>query len=168
MRAKSLSLAVIAATFLSATPVSSVSAQGSWATYTNARFGYALCYPAHLLTPQREADNGDGRTFKGKNGAEMRVWGSNNALDITLEEQMGKASMWVSDPNPRAYPAINYRKLFDGYYIAAGHSRSEDSFEKTYLKDGSFLTVQIRYPQKDATIWKPIVRRITQCFKPNK
>ena len=168
MRAKPLSLTIILATFLNAAPVSSASVQGDWATYTNAQFGYALCYPADLLIPQREADNGDGRTFKGKNGAEMRVWGNNNALDTTLEKKMDRASMWVSDPDPRAYPTINYRKLFDGYYIATGHSRSEDSFEKTYLKDGAFLTVQIRYPQSHAKLWKPIVRRIAQCFKPSK
>lgn len=32
-----------------------------WKVYTNARFGYSICYPADLLTGHLEADNGDGR-----------------------------------------------------------------------------------------------------------
>ncbi len=32
-------------------------------TYHNSRFDYAIEYPANLLIPQGEADNGDGQVF---------------------------------------------------------------------------------------------------------
>lgn len=138
----------------------------SWQTYDNARFGYTVCYPANALTPQPEAENGDGRTFTGANGVKMRVWGRQNANDISLADQMARAAMPATDPNPRAYPRINYRKLYDDFYIATGNTRDEDSFEKTYLKDGQFITLQIVFPQSEAAKWRPLVRRISGCFKP--
>ncbi len=43
-------------------------------TYSNARFDYSISYPAGLLEAQGEADNGDGQTFRAKDGhAEMHV-----------------------------------------------------------------------------------------------
>lgn len=159
----------LVATLAFALPVAAIgqnTSGGNWNTYTNARFGYSLCYPATMLKSQAEADNADGRVFKGRNGAEMRVWGSNNAAETSLEDRMNRASMPVTDPNPRAYPRINYRKLYTDHYVVTGNSRDEDSFEKTYLKDGQFLTVQIKYPQADAKTWKPVVARINRCFKP--
>ena len=52
------------------------------ATYINARFGYSISYPESLLIAEREADNGDGRTFHAHNGtAKVSVWGANRDDD---------------------------------------------------------------------------------------
>ena len=39
-----------------------------WKTYTNARFGYSISYPADVLMPQGESDNGDGQKFLSRDG----------------------------------------------------------------------------------------------------
>lgn len=140
-------------------------AQKNWQDYTDTDAGYSLCYPVDMLETQPQTDNNDWRSFKGRNGAEMRISISAYPLNKTLEEAMNQTSMWVSDPNPRAYPRINYRKLYSNFYIATGNSRSENSFEKTYWKDGKFLSLDLRYPQKDAKMWAPVVKRISACFK---
>src|SRR5262249_52024686 len=63
-----------------------VFAQNTYKTYANARFKYSISYPADLLVPQGEAENGDGQIFheKSASSVEMRVYGGNNALNETL------------------------------------------------------------------------------------
>src|ERR1700744_2349576 len=52
--------------------------------YSNARFGYAVSYPAAQFTAQPESGNGDGRAFKAKgSSAQILVWGAYNALNQT-------------------------------------------------------------------------------------
>lgn len=60
--------------------------QTKYKTYNNARFGYSISYPSDLLSPQGEADNGDGQIFLG-DGAEMRVFGSNLLLNESLQKE---------------------------------------------------------------------------------
>src|SRR5947207_3694227 len=51
--------------------------QNDYKTYANARFKYSIGYPADLLIPQGESENGDGQVFKetGSSSVEMRVYG---------------------------------------------------------------------------------------------
>ena len=49
--------------------------QSGYVTYYNSRFEYSIKYPVKVLVPQEEAENGDGRVFLAKGGAELRVWG---------------------------------------------------------------------------------------------
>lgn len=145
----------------------SPAAAQSWQTYHNDRDGYSLCYPADLLQPQPTSESGGNwHSFTGAHGVKMRVRSIENRDNSTLRQKMGQASVPVTDPNPRAYPRINYRKLYDDFYIATGNTRDQDSFEKTYLKDGQFITLQIVFPQSEAAKWRPLVRRISACFKP--
>jgi len=63
---------------------SSASEQRGFATYANARYGYSIAYPDDLLTPGKEADDGDGLAFSAKTGgARVAVWGRYNATDDT-------------------------------------------------------------------------------------
>lgn len=138
-----------------------------WDSYTNARFGYQLCYPSGVFSAQPEAANGDGRQFVAVHGgAAMRVWGSNNATDDTLDSKMNAVQIWSSDPDPRAYPRINFKQRAGDHYVVTGNSLTEDFYEKTYLSNGTFVSLQIRYPQKDARYWKAMLPRIANCFKP--
>src|SRR5437588_5064694 len=64
---------------------SHVFAHSDYRTYTNARFGYSISYPASVLVPQGESDNGDGQIFRSRDGhAEMRVFGRYNVQNETL------------------------------------------------------------------------------------
>src|SRR5256714_15334892 len=50
--------------------------QNNYKTYANARFKYSISYPADLLIPQGEAENGDGQGFREKSGSgERRGYG---------------------------------------------------------------------------------------------
>ena len=76
-------LAVAARQIVFATP------QNDYKTYANARFKYSISYPADLLIPQGEAENGDGQVFREKSSSvEMRVYGGYNvSTEDWLDEQ---------------------------------------------------------------------------------
>src|SRR5205809_7691970 len=62
--------------------------QNDYKTYANARFKYSIRYPADLLIPQGEAENGDGQVFREKFGSvEMRVYGGYNVSNETLRSK---------------------------------------------------------------------------------
>ena len=171
MRGLLLGLAT-AGSMLTVTPVAAQdwqSYESGWNTYANGRFGYELCYPDGLVKPQPEAENGDGRVFEGRNGAEMRVWGSNNTLEKTLEAALEESpSTWVEHNDSGGTPRVNYSRQFSSYYVVSGNNETHDFFEKSYLKDGQFMTVRITFPVDDARRWQPVVARVLRCFKPVK
>lgn len=165
---KPVSAMIVFAVCIGATTVVSARTPELWDSYTNVRFGYHLCYPSGVFVAQPEADNGDGQMFVAQHSsAVMRVWGSNNALEETLDQKMNATQMWIADPDPRAYPRINYRKRTGNHYIVTGNSRTDDFYEKTYLANGAFISLQIRYPQRQAKYWQAMLPRISGCFKPS-
>ncbi|MDF0599360.1 hypothetical protein P1J78_01315 [Psychromarinibacter sp. C21-152] len=61
-----------------------------WQTYTNARFGTTIDYPAARFDPMPPPQNGDGRSFEARDGGgSFAVWGSYNALEDTPAGRMG-------------------------------------------------------------------------------
>src|SRR5256886_15908404 len=68
--------------------------QNNYKTYANARFKYSISYPADLLIPQGEAENGDGQVFREKSGSvEMRVYGghkSSNKILLGRAEELNR------------------------------------------------------------------------------
>jgi hypothetical protein len=91
-------------------------AQAGFQTYTNARFGYRIAYPADF-TPQGESDNGDGQVFTGGDDAELRVWGGYNVLGETpasaLREELRRCA-----ENRRQ---ITYRTVGRGFFVVSGY-----------------------------------------------
>src|SRR5262245_4804345 len=70
-------------------------------TYHNAPYDYSICYTADVFIPQGEADSGDGQRFLSKDGkAEMLVYGSNNALQQTLQQAFAEASASRAKDHP--------------------------------------------------------------------
>lgn len=133
-----------------------------WVTYGNARFGYALCYPADLLHPQREADNGDGRAFLGPDGAELRVWGNYNALDQSLAEAMREDEAQLAAEGS----AVTYRASRANWYVLSGRSRDKLFYWRRVLTDDRFASFEFSYPAQAATMWNPIAARLSRCFRP--
>jgi hypothetical protein len=81
-------------------------AQNNYRTYHNARFDYSISYPANILVPQGEAENGDGQKFLSGNGrAEMLVYGSHNSLDQSLRQVYESETSRTEHPNRR----VTYR-----------------------------------------------------------
>jgi len=133
-----------------------------WAAYTNSRFGYALCYPADLLHPQREADNGDGRAFLGPGHVELRVWGNYNALDQSLAEVMREDEKRLAADGG----AVTYRAARAHWYVLSGRRRGKLFYWRRVLTGDRFASFEFSYPAQAATMWNPIAARLSRCFRP--
>jgi hypothetical protein len=140
-------------------------AQIKYETYINSRYSYSIGYPKGILTPQPEADNGDGRVFTTRDGAaELRVWGMYNALSDTLKKA------YLNDLKERG-SGVTYKVLMrDGYVISGVHG-NKVYYQKTILQgsDGdtgaTFSTFTVEYKKSQKAKYDPIVRRIASSFR---
>ncbi|MEW6131157.1 MAG: hypothetical protein AB1757_29265 [Acidobacteriota bacterium] len=135
-------------------------AQGNYQTYTNARFAYAIAYPADLLIPQGEADNGDGQKFISKDGrAVLLVYGSHNALNQKLKEAFAEASAPTDDRQ------VTYKILRADWFVVSGKAGEKIFYQKTLLKNGVFKTFRIEYDESQKNIYDTVTAKIAKSFK---
>jgi len=131
--------------------------QQNYNTYSNARFGYSISYPSNLLTPQGEAENGDGQVFK-NNETELRVWGSNNALGRTLRQEF--------NANLNDYGrGVTYKTLLKNGFVISGTQKGKIFYHKTIFNDDQFLTFTFFYPTSKRSVYDSIVSKIAKSFK---
>ncbi len=161
MRRISIVIVAIAAAILAGSALG----QTKYQTYSNARFAYSIDYPADLLVPQDEAQNGDGRVFKAKRGdAELRVWGQYNALFDTLKKS------YLSDLKERG-SGVTYKTLLTASYVISGTKDGKIYYQKTILSgtDGdagaTFATFVIQYNKAEKATWDPVAAKISRSFK---
>ena len=137
-------------------------AQTKYSTYTNDRFGYSIDYPANLLTPQPEADNGDGRIFLSHDKkVEMRVWGNYDALSRSLRGEYRDAL--------KTYIGVKYKILLNDGFVVSGVSKGAIYYRKTlYRKSGdvgTFYTFYITYPESARKPYDAVVRKVAGSLK---
>ena len=138
----------------------SAAASHDWRTYVNVRFGYAICYPADLVQPQPEADNGDGRVFSGADGVELRVYGRNNATDATLKSAEKDDETRLGNGGG----LITYRAAKVDWYVLSGRLGDRLFYAKTRLVEDQFEIFELSYPASAAKTWDPVSARISSCF----
>jgi hypothetical protein len=136
-------------------------ASTAWLTYTNVRYGYAMCYPAGVLRPQPEADSGDGRKFVGANGAELFVFGQWNVEDASLSD-------WATD-EVQSFTGkrslITYRAARPNWLVLSGTDGGRfDFYTKTIKRSDEFVMFQLKYPAAQTRVYRPIVDRLSHCL----
>lgn len=132
-------------------------------SYANARFGYFIIYPQEKLVPEREADNGDGRTFHARQGtAKMSVWGSYRNQDLEKTPQ-DIARAYESDCGPAkpAYQLLKPKLVAFSCATAAGRV----IYQKTIVNDDVLRSVRFDYPASEHAIWEPIVNQVAGSLK---
>ena len=151
---------LVAATAV-ALSLASAGTAAAWPTYVNVRYGYQICYPATVLRPQPEADNGDGRKFVGENGAELLVFGQFNVSGLSLAKWAGDAGQTYTGKRGR----ITYRAARRNWAVLSGTDGGRFAFyTKTLKRDDEFVTFQLKYPHDQARLYRPIVERLSRCL----
>ena len=152
-----------------------------YATYANARFGFSVEYPADLLVPESESDNGDGRVFVGKrprdpweSATSLRVWayGSHNVNGLSLRDSFETATQQTA-PDLTATRRVTYQRSGANWYVVSGllalraNPRRQDHifYTKTILRNGVFKTLHLRYHRREKARLDPIVTRISRSFR---
>src|SRR5437763_1722717 len=93
-----------------------------YSTYSNARFSYSISYPADLLLPQGEADNGDGQRFTSRDKrAEMIVYGG-YALDRSLRDLYNEELRGGDDDHSHSKKTVTYKVLRDNWFVVSGYN----------------------------------------------
>jgi hypothetical protein len=138
-------------------------APNDFQTYRNARFNYSISYPANILVPQGEADNGDGQKFVSRDGrTEMIVYGANNSLDKTLRQLYDAESSSTAGGGNRR---VTYRLLKRGWFAVSGIEGGRIFYQKTLLTNGVIKTFRIEYNEEAKATFNPITTKIARSFK---
>ena len=140
-------------------------AQDKYSTYSNSRFSYSISYPTGLLTPQGEADNGDGQKFLSRDGrAEMIVYGSNNALHQSLHDLYNE-QLRGRESDARSKKTVTYKVLRDSWFVVSGYEDDRVFYQKTILSGDEFKTFRIEYDKSLADVFDKVTQRVAASFK---
>jgi predicted nucleotidyltransferase len=136
------------------------SAAHTWKTYTNVRFQYSICYPADLLVPQGEPENADGQKFLAKDGARLMVFGSNNALEQSLDAFLAQTEVRLGGPSG----SVTYKVMKNDRFVVSGRNGSDIFYAKTLSGHDQFKSMELVYDHAEATVYAPLVDRLAGCF----
>lgn len=139
-------------------PLLAASQHITWATYTNARFDYAIQYPVNILIPQGESANRDGQRFVSSDArAILTVWGSHNALDQPLAENFQESLAGFGG-------RVTYQVLKPTWFVFSGYRNDTILYQKTYLLDGIYKTFTLEYPRDQRELFDPLTTVIARSF----
>jgi len=85
-------------------------------TYTNARFGTQISFPAGLFTQTAELPvNGDGALFTHPDGGSLAVYAFNNALDLNPREMAANMRSRIGENF-----SITYERIAENWLVQSG------------------------------------------------
>jgi hypothetical protein len=129
------------------------------ATYANARFGYTIEYPADLLVPQPEAENGDGRAFDTKTGkAQILVYGGYNALDESPAELANHAEKDCAGGHAQ------YRVVKPALVAVSCMTKDGILYQKTLIHGDTLTTLRAAYPARERGQWDAVVAAMARSM----
>lgn len=131
-----------------------------YSTYENHKYGYAMEYP-NMLTPQGEAESGDGQTFASEDGsALLRVYHDFRSLSGELDP-ISKA---FADDMARLQPTE--QKLHESHYEMSGINADEKLFSQiTMQRNNAYFTLEAEYNKNDAELYAEIMRHAFESFQ---
>ena len=134
--------------------------QNDYKIYTNARFKYSISYPADLLIPQGESENGDGQVFKekGPSSVEMRVYGGYNVSKETLRSRYAELIRRWSN-------GITYKVIRRDWFVVSAMVSGKIHYQKTILRGDVFKTFEIQYDAVRGSTYNDVTDRIAKSFK---
>lgn len=134
--------------------------QNSYKTYTNARFKYSISYPADLLVPQGESENGDGQIFREQTSSsvEMRVYGGYNVLNETLRSR-------YSDLVRKWSNGVTYKVIRRDWFVVSAMVNGKIHYQKTILRGDTFKTFEIEYDAVRGSTYNDVTDRVSKSFK---
>ncbi len=144
-----------------ASPATGQAADGHvWQRYTNARFGYTLCYPADLLHPQGESPNGDGQRFVADDGAVLLVYARFNVLDETLRAIVAETGERLAGGGGK----VTHQTLRAERGVVSGVSGREVFYARVQIRRDQVQGLELNYAQARAGVYDRIATRLSACF----
>jgi hypothetical protein len=133
--------------------------QQGWRTYANPRFGYSICYPDDLSESGRPADNGDGRVFADRAGAELRVWGQYNGEEDTIASAADRLRGYETADGID----VTYTAKGRDWLVLSWRQGGHIFYERAWLSRNRFVTFLLSYPATAAARWNAAIPKIAAC-----
>ncbi len=132
-----------------------------YASYLNARYGYAISYPSTFLRPEPESDNGDGRQFTSNDSsALLTVWGENNVSGTTLRS-LYKGQIDAVAPGR----VVSYKIIKPQWFVVSWSENGRLFYRKTIARKGGFATFILEYTEGRRGVFDPMVPAIAASFR---
>ncbi|HZH10431.1 MAG TPA: hypothetical protein VEZ24_08675 [Microvirga sp.] len=134
-----------------------------WNRYLNARFGTSIDVPNIFKMADPPPANGDGRTFRSADGAELRVFGSYSATTIT--ENFAGYKAWRLDQLQKDGVAVTYKAQGKNWLAASG--TKDDSVVYVKIIDGcgdATHEMWVTYPSVRKRTYDPLIARLARSL----
>lgn len=132
-----------------------------WTRYANARFGFAIDYPAGTFVPERASDNGDGRRFKAIRGkAGFMVYAGYNPLKQTPRQFVEETAKTCR--NGRASYAVTGK----AWAVVSCERKGEVFYAKRLYLGDRMTSFQMTYPASERRRWDDALARMAESLKP--
>lgn len=147
-------------------------ATGSWLSYQNSRFGFSLKYPQTFTETYSQNDDGITLT-SGSPAITIRAYGSNNALNQTLNEYLNFSRENLFKESEGAEEVSVDETTLGGIsaeerkwqYINPVDGSKTIMDQVTALKGGVFYTVQMVIPASDYSEYAPMFDEILKSYQ---
>jgi hypothetical protein len=140
-------------------------ADPGWQRYSNGRFGFSVCYPPELV-PQGESDNGDGQTFKSRDGkVTVLAYGGFEMLPEKgrsgLQQELGFALAGARD----RHFSVGYQLVKPHFFVVSGASPAGMVwYRRTQEIQDRAVTLDFEYPAAARAQMDPLVVKMTGCL----
>jgi hypothetical protein len=126
-------------------------------TYTNARFGTSVTFPAELFEQRATMpENGDGILFTSSDGGSLAIWAGNNALEATPESTAAESRALEGNDF-----SITYEKIGDGWLVLSGYEEGLIYYQRTeFGADGIIRGIKLKYPEAVREKYDPEIAQI--------
>lgn len=133
-----------------------------WGRYENARFGYAIDVPGDFAGGD-EADNGDGRVFRGGFGTQVLMVFGGNSLDgfeaeVALRKGLATDDGW----------SLTYEASAPNWAVWSGRRGNRIVYARVISLCGGaqFAMFELEYFAQDAAEVDPLIGRIGRSLVP--
>jgi hypothetical protein len=135
---------------------------GGWSRYTNERFGTIAEVPRHLFElGDPPPANGDGRTLKAKDGAELLVFAS---YGLSVAMDTGDEDEKPLDSERERSRRVTYKAKNKNWMVSSGTEGANIFYEKVIEGCGAAHTFSIVYPASKKAFYDPIVTRVSRSL----
>jgi len=131
----------------------------AYTKYCNARYGFCVEYPVDFGMEPSPINN-DGRVFYDGEGYSMRAYGSQNALEHGINDE-------IKDEKEE-FDIVTYKRVKNNWFVLSGYEDEDIVYLKTYMNTDKsiFYHLRISYPTKFKTKYGRLVSKVSKSFKP--
>jgi len=164
---------LLAAQIAAAQPASiqTITAQSpaaGWSSYANARFGTRFDYPSANFVDFNDSDNGDGRSWIGRDGVILSVFGKWRAGLEPAQRTPAGMERWLRRIAPERYGRVSYRQASATALVLSGRTAQGWIFYERHLfgdPSGAVHSFAIEYPAALQSRYAPIVTRMARSLR---